>query len=131
MGAGCSGSERHRRGWRWRRDGRRPPGGWVNRLPAPYMLATGAATKPKDVPRLALLMSEALIFPSAKRTTPLSDMALSAVIRRMNAARPEGAPAPLPRLRLAEGNGAGPGSQHIFFAAVPCGLNLRSLAADS
>lgn len=76
-------------------------------MPAPYTLATGAAAKSEDVPRLAPLMGEALIFPSAKRTTPLSDMALSAVIRRMNAARPEGAPAPLARRRLAEGNGAG------------------------
>ena len=39
-------------------------------------------------------MGDALIFPSAKRTTPLSDMALSAVIRRMNEDRPEGAPPP-------------------------------------
>ncbi|MDI3307821.1 MAG: site-specific integrase [Acetobacteraceae bacterium] len=59
-----------------------------------YTLATGADAKPEDMPRLAPLMGEALIFPSAKRGTPLSDMALSAVIRRMNAARPEGAPAP-------------------------------------
>jgi hypothetical protein len=30
---------------------------------------------------LAALMGHALIFPSAKRTTPLSDMALSVVVR--------------------------------------------------
>jgi len=35
-----------------------------------------------------------LIFPSARRITPLSDMALSAVMRRMNEDRPEDAPAP-------------------------------------
>jgi integrase len=34
-------------------------------------------------------MRDGLIFPSAKRTTPLSDMALSAVMRRMNADRHE------------------------------------------
>jgi integrase len=59
-----------------------------------YTLATGAGAKPEDVPRLASLMGHALVFPSAKRTTPLSDMALSAVVRRMNEARPEGAPPP-------------------------------------
>lgn len=59
-----------------------------------YTLATGAKARAADLSRLALLMGNALIFPSAKRTTPLSDMALSAVIRRMNADRPQGAPAP-------------------------------------
>ena len=39
-------------------------------------------------------MGATLIFPSTKRDRPLSDMALSAVIRRMNQSRPEGAPAP-------------------------------------
>jgi integrase len=38
-------------------------------------------------------MGAALIFPTAKRDRPLSDMALSAVMRRMNESRPEGAPA--------------------------------------
>ena len=59
-----------------------------------YAQTTGATARPEDMPRLAPLMGETLISPSAKRTTPLSDMALSAVIRRMNEARPEGAPAP-------------------------------------
>ncbi len=59
-----------------------------------YTLATGAAAQPGDLPRLAPLMRDGLIFPSAKRDTPLSDMALSAVVRRMNADRPEDAPAP-------------------------------------
>lgn len=59
-----------------------------------YTLATGTAAKSDDLPRLAPLMRDALIFPSAKRDTPLSDMALSAVMRRMNADRPEGEPAP-------------------------------------
>ncbi len=74
-------------------------------------LATGAAAGPGDVPRLAALMGEALIFPSGKRTTPLSDMALSAVVRRMNGARPEGAPPPW---RDADGREAVP---HGFRAA--------------
>jgi integrase len=59
-----------------------------------YAETTGASARPEDVPRLAALMGETLIFPSGKRTTPLSDMALSAVIRRMNESRPEGAPPP-------------------------------------
>ena len=59
-----------------------------------YALATGTTAKPDDLPRLAPLMRDTLIFPSAKRDTPLSDMALSAVMRRMNADRPEGEPAP-------------------------------------
>jgi integrase len=59
-----------------------------------YTLANGTSATPEQLPRLAELMGETLIFPSAKRTTSLSDMALSAVIRRMNEGRPEGAPAP-------------------------------------
>jgi integrase len=59
-----------------------------------YSLATNTAAKPDDLPRLAPLMRDTLIFPSAKRDTPLSDMALSRVMRRMNADRPEDAPPP-------------------------------------
>lgn len=59
-----------------------------------YTEVTGAPATADDLPRLATLMRNMLIFPSAKRTTPLSDMALSAVLRRMNADRPEGIPAP-------------------------------------
>jgi integrase len=59
-----------------------------------YAEANGTTATVAELPRLAALAREALIFPSAKRTTPLSDMALSAVLRRMNADRPEGAPAP-------------------------------------
>ena len=58
-----------------------------------YSTATGAEVKPSDLARLAPLMGAALIFPSAKRDRPLSDMALSAAMRRMNE-RTEGAPAP-------------------------------------
>jgi integrase len=59
-----------------------------------YMMATGAEAKAADLPRLARLLGATLIFPSAKPGRPLSDMALSAVMRRMNENRPEGAPAP-------------------------------------
>lgn len=59
-----------------------------------YAEAHGTTATAAQLPRLAALARDALIFPSAKRTTPLSDMALSAVMRRMNADRPDGAPAP-------------------------------------
>jgi integrase len=70
-----------------------------------YATMTGATAKPEAVPQIAGLMGDALIFPSAKRDTPLSDMALSAVIRRMNADRPKGVPLPW---RDADGRGAVP-----------------------
>jgi integrase len=56
--------------------------------------ATGDTATTADLPRLARLRGDTLIFPSAKRNVPLSDMALSAVLRRMNEDRPEGIPAP-------------------------------------
>ena len=59
-----------------------------------YSASTGAEAKPSDLPRLAPLMGGALIFPTMKRDRPFSDMALSAVMRRMNENRPNGAPAP-------------------------------------
>lgn len=60
-----------------------------------YQLAAGADDAAlNDLPRLAALRGDALIFPSATLTTPLSDMALSAVVRRMNENRAEGAPMP-------------------------------------
>lgn len=59
-----------------------------------YTEANGVAARPADVPRRAALMGRTFVFPSARRTTPLSDMALSQVIRRMNEKRPEGAPPP-------------------------------------
>jgi integrase len=59
-----------------------------------YGEANGTVAEAADLPRLTPLMRDALIFPSAKRTTPMSDMALSAVMRRMNADRSEDAPAP-------------------------------------
>ena len=59
-----------------------------------YSISTGARAKPSDLPRLASLMGSALIFPTMKRDRPFSDMALSAVMRRMNEKHPKGAPAP-------------------------------------
>jgi integrase len=66
----------------------------VQTLARAYGEANGTVAKATALPRLASLMRDALIFPSAKRTTPLSDMALSAVMRRMNADKPNGAPSP-------------------------------------
>jgi integrase len=59
-----------------------------------YAAANGTSATVADLPKLAALARDSLIFPSANRRTPLSDMALSEVMRRMNEARPEGAPAP-------------------------------------
>jgi integrase len=59
-----------------------------------YAEANGTAANADGLPSLAPLMRDELIFPSARRTTPLSDMALSAVMRRMNADRPEDVPSP-------------------------------------
>jgi integrase len=70
-----------------------------------YTLATGTDTTAEELSRRAALRRNALIFPSAKLTTPLSDMALSAVIRRMNDARPKGAQLPW---RDPDGRGAVP-----------------------
>ena len=54
-----------------------------------YGVANGMTITPEDLPRLAPLRGNALIFPSSKRDTPLTDMALSAVVRRMNEERPD------------------------------------------
>lgn len=70
-----------------------------------YGEANGTSAKVADLPKLATLARDALIFPSAKRTTPLSDMALSAVLRRMNADKPEDMPPPW---RDADGRAAVP-----------------------
>lgn len=59
-----------------------------------YAEANGTTATAADLPKLAALARDTLIFPSAKRTTPLSDMALSAVMRRMNSDKPEDMPAP-------------------------------------
>lgn len=59
-----------------------------------YGEANGTAAKVADLPKLAALARDALIFPCAKRTTPLSDMTLSAVLRRMNDDKPDDMPPP-------------------------------------
>ena len=59
-----------------------------------YVDATGTAAPVEKLQALAALRGDALIFQGRKRTVPLSDMSLSAVMRRMNADRPEGAPPP-------------------------------------
>ena len=63
-------------------------------LAVAYAATTGTAATASDLPRLALAQGDKLVFPSARLTTPLSDMALSAVVRRMNASRAEGMLAP-------------------------------------
>jgi integrase len=59
-----------------------------------YATAKATTATAADLPNLAPLMRDTLIFPSTKRDTPLSDMALSAALRRMNADRPEDMPPP-------------------------------------
>ena len=60
-----------------------------------YTLVTGTAATKETLPRLATLQRDALIFPTpSKSKTPLSDAALSAVMLRMNADRPDGVAAP-------------------------------------
>lgn len=57
-----------------------------------YRHATATTATAAQLPDLAALRGDALIFPSIKRGVPLSDMSLSAVLRRMNADRPEAVP---------------------------------------
>jgi integrase len=59
-----------------------------------YSQAVGTSAKVGELPALSTLRGDTLIFPSMKPGVPLSDMALSAVLRRMNSDRPEGLPAP-------------------------------------
>ncbi|MCQ4161503.1 integrase arm-type DNA-binding domain-containing protein [Roseomonas sp. GC11] len=63
-------------------------------LAAAYAFQAGHPARVEDLPRLAPLLGDALVFPGGRRVAPLSDMSLSAVMRRMNATRPEGAPPP-------------------------------------
>jgi len=59
-----------------------------------YSTAHGTPATVADLPRLAALARDGLIYPAASRRVPISDMTLSAVVRRMNTDRPEGTPAP-------------------------------------
>ena len=49
-----------------------------------HQAATGAEATTAGLPRIAAARGDALVFPSAKPRTPLSDIALSAVVKRMN-----------------------------------------------
>jgi integrase len=59
-----------------------------------YGEANGTTATAAELPKLAALAGDALIFPSATRKTPISDMTLSAVMRRMNAASGDGQSSP-------------------------------------
>ena len=59
-----------------------------------YGLVTGTTATFKSLPKLAAMQGSALIFPSRKETVPLSDMALSQVMRRMNKERRKDDPPP-------------------------------------
>lgn len=49
-----------------------------------YRTTAGAEVTTADLPRIASTAGDALVFPSTKPRKPLSDMALSAVVKRMN-----------------------------------------------
>ena len=66
----------------------------LHTLARAHAMANGTETTVSNLPQFAAQMGNALIFPSARLTTPLSDMALSAVMRRMNANRTESMPPP-------------------------------------
>jgi integrase len=63
-------------------------------LAGAYSTAHGTPATVADLPRLATLARDGLIYPAASRRVPISDMTLSAVLRRMNADKPEGTPPP-------------------------------------
>jgi len=78
-----------------------------------YREANGLPCTVAELPKRAALAGEALIFPSATRRTPISDMTMSAVMRRMNADRPRGAPPPW---RDADGREATPHGMRATFS---------------
>ncbi|MCA3361571.1 MAG: integrase family protein [Roseomonas sp.] len=53
-------------------------------LATAYSRAYGVKAAPADLPKLARIAGDSWIFPNASRTGPFSDVALLAVIRRMN-----------------------------------------------
>ena len=81
------------------------PDAALETLARAYAVANGTTAQVSDLPKLAALARDALIFPSVRRTTPLSDMALSAVLRRMNGDAPADMPPPW---RDADGRAAVP-----------------------
>lgn len=66
----------------------------LSTLARAYGYATGEAVTVAQMPRLAALAGDRLIFPGSTIRTPLSDNTLSKVLRDMNEGRPEGMPAP-------------------------------------
>jgi integrase len=59
-----------------------------------YREATGLPCTVAELPKRAALARDALVFASARPGRPISDMTLSAVMRRLNADHPRGAPPP-------------------------------------
>ena len=93
-----------------------------------YREATGLPCTVAELPQRAALAGDSLIFPSATRRTPISDMTISAVMRRMNADRPPGAPPPW---RDADGREAVPhGMRSSFSTWVDDGHPAEREAAE-
>jgi len=78
-----------------------------------YREAYGMSCSVAELPKRAALAGNALIFPSATRRTPISDMTMSAVMRRLNADRTRGAPPPW---RDADGREAVPHGMRASFS---------------
>jgi integrase len=78
-----------------------------------YREATGLPCTVAELPQRAALAGDLLIFPSARPGRPITDMTISAVMRRMNAARPRGAPPPW---RDADGREAVPHGMRATFS---------------
>jgi integrase len=75
--------------------------------------ATGLPCAVAELPQRAALAGDSLIFPSARPGRPITDMTISAVMRRMNADRPRGAPPPW---RDADGREAVPHGMRATFS---------------
>jgi len=78
-----------------------------------YREANGLPCTVAELPQRAALAGDSLIFPSARPGRPISDMTMSAVLRRMNADRPRGAPPPW---RDADGREAVPHGMRSAFS---------------
>jgi len=70
------------------------PSAALQTLARAYREANGLPCTVAELPKRAALAGEALIFPGARPGRPITDMTMSAVMRRMNADRPRGAPPP-------------------------------------
>ena len=78
-----------------------------------YREANGLPCTVAELPKRAALARDALIFASARPGRPITDMTISAVMRRMNADRPRGAPPPW---RDAEGRAVVPHGMRSSFS---------------